>query len=87
MPHFAVAGDTDRLADCVAMADMAGAAAKSRDAGVSPTKTITIITSRQMPDELKSQVNEVVTDVYSDRLTPDQVSEKVLENCFELESD
>src|SRR5271169_1082450 len=50
-----VAGDTDRLANCVAAADMASAAAKSRNTGVSSAKTTAII-ARQLPEALKGKL-------------------------------
>jgi hypothetical protein len=77
--------DTDRLANCVAIADMASAAAKSRDAGVPPAKTIAVI-AKQVPEGLQWQVNVTVADVYSDhRLSPDEASARVLQNCFDPE--
>ena len=60
----AIAGDADRLADCAAAADMASAAAKSRDAGVSPDRTTAII-YQQAPEALKGEVNATVAEVYN----------------------
>jgi len=81
----AIAGDTDRFANCVASADMASAAAKSRDAGIPLEKTIAII-ARQAPEDPVQQVKRTVTFVYSnDKLTPDEASDRIIQNCFELE--
>jgi hypothetical protein len=83
MARAAFGDDTDRLANCVAIADMASAAAKSRDAGVPPAKTIAVI-AKQVPEGLQRQVNETVADVYSDhRLSPDGASARVLQSCFD----
>jgi hypothetical protein len=81
----AIAGDTDRFANCVASADMASAAAKSRDASIPLEKTIAII-ARQAPEDPVQQVKRTVTFVYSnDKLTPDEASDRIIQNCFELE--
>jgi len=78
-----VAGDTDRLANCVAAADMASAAAKSRNAGVSSAKTTAII-ARQLPEALKGKLKATVADVYSHyEHTPDELAAKTLQECFE----
>jgi nanoRNase/pAp phosphatase (c-di-AMP/oligoRNAs hydrolase) len=80
-----IAGDTDRFANCIASADMASAAAKSRDAGIPSEKTIAII-ARQAPEDSVQQVKRTVTFVYSnDKLTPDEASDRIIQNCFELE--
>jgi hypothetical protein len=82
----AAASDTGRLADCIAVADAARAAAKNRDAGVSREKTIDIIDRQQTSDDQKDQVNPAVADVYSDHsLTPDQASAREFQSCFESE--
>src|SRR5580698_3507624 len=81
----AIAGDTDRLANCVASADMASAAAKSRDAGIPSEKAIAII-ARQAPEDSVQQVKRTVTFVYrDDKLTPDEASDRILQSCFESE--
>jgi hypothetical protein len=83
----AVAGDADRLANCAAAADMASAAAKSRDAGVSPDRTTAII-YQQAPEALKGEVNATVAEVYNNSsLTPDQASSKVMQRCLEIETE
>jgi hypothetical protein len=87
----AFASDTDRLANCVAVADQAKAAAESRDAGVPRTRTVAIIDEDQAdrdraPVKSTEQVNTTVSDVYGDRtLTPDQASARAFQNCFEAE--
>jgi hypothetical protein len=87
LTNLAVAGDTDRLADCAAAADMASAAARSRDAGVSSDRTTAII-YQEAPDALKEQVKTTVAEVYSNsKLTPDQASSTVLQNCLEIETE
>jgi hypothetical protein len=81
----AIAGDTDRLANCVASADMASTAAKSRDAGIPSEKTIAII-ARQAPEDSVQQIKRTVTFVYSNyKLTPDEASDRMIQNCFDLE--
>jgi hypothetical protein len=78
-----VAGDTDRLANCVAAADMASAAAKSRNTGVSSAKTTAII-AKQLPEALKGKLKATFADVYSHyELTPDELAAKTLQECFE----
>jgi hypothetical protein len=83
--NSALASDTDRLANCVANADMAGAAAKNRDAGLPSAKTVAII-ARQAPEDSVQQVKRTVTFVYSNyTLTAEEASGAILQNCFELE--
>jgi hypothetical protein len=66
---------------------MASAAARSRDAGVSADRTMTII-YQGAPDALKGQVKATVAEVFSNRkLTPDQASSEVLQNCLEIETE
>ena len=80
-----LASDTDRLANCVANADMASAAVKSRDAGISSEKTIAIIV-RKAPQDSVQQVKRTVSFVYSNyTLTAEEASGAILQNCFELE--
>jgi hypothetical protein len=83
--NSAIAGDTDRLANCVASADLAKTAAENRDAGLPSEKTTAII-AKQMPEESTRQIKRTVNFVYSDsRITPDEASEKLLQTCFEME--
>src|SRR5271155_1738494 len=56
----AIAGDTDRFANCVASADMASVAATSRDAGIPSEKAIAII-ARQTPEDSVQQIKWTVT--------------------------
>jgi len=78
-----VAGDTDRVSNCVAAADMASVAAKSRNTGVSSAKTTTII-AKQAPEALKRKLKATVADVYSHyELTPDELAAKTLQECLE----
>jgi hypothetical protein len=87
LASLAVAGDIDRVADCAAAADMATAAARSRDAGVSADQTMKII-YLGAPDALKGQVKATIAEVYSNRqFTPDQASSTVLQNCLEIETE
>ena len=62
LASWAAGGDTDRVGDCAAAADMASAAAKSRDAGESADRTMTII-YQGTPDTLKGQVKATVAAV------------------------
>jgi hypothetical protein len=79
------ADDTDRLANCVASADVAKTAAENRDAGLPSEKTSAII-AKQMPEESTRQIKRTVNFVYSDyKITPDEASQKLLQNCFEME--
>jgi hypothetical protein len=80
----ALANDTERLANCVTAADIASAAQKSREAGVTSKQALAIATE-QRPGGLKNQTSSTVTEVYddSDRLTPDQAAAKALLRCFE----
>lgn len=82
----ASASDTGRLADCIAVADAARAAAQNRDAGVSRERTIEIIDRQETSDDQKGQVKPTVADVYSDHsLTPDEASARAFQSCFESE--
>ncbi len=82
----ASASDTGRLADCIAVADAARAAAKNRDAGVSRERTIEIIDRQQASGDQPDEVKPTVAEVYSDHsLTPDQASDRAFQNCFESE--
>jgi hypothetical protein len=84
----AAAEDTDRLGGCMAMADMAAAVAKSRDAGVSPDRARERVVTAAIESQSPDQVNAAIRIVYDDkRLTPDQASEKVLESCLQSEWD
>jgi hypothetical protein len=81
----AVASDTDKLTDCVATADVASTAAKSRDAGISAERTIVIIANQVLEGSML-QVNRTVNYVYSDQgLTPEEASTKVLQSSYEME--
>jgi hypothetical protein len=83
----APADDTDRVANCAAAADMASAAAKSRDAGVSLERT-TLITYQGASNAVKEEVKTTVAEVYDNaKLTPDQASSKVLQECLEIETE
>jgi dephospho-CoA kinase len=85
LTNSAIAGDTDRLANCVARADLAKTAAENRDAGLPSEKTTAII-AKQMPEESTRQIKRTVNFVYGDyKITPDEASEKLLQNCFEME--
>jgi hypothetical protein len=79
----ATAGDTDRLANCVATANMARDAAKSHEGNVSSDRTLAII-AKQKPKIVKSR-NSADPELYSDNdnLTPDEAAAKVLHRCFE----
>jgi hypothetical protein len=82
----ALAGDTDRLAGCIAASDQAGAVAKTSDAGASPDRTVAFTPKDQQPVKSSDEVNSAARDVYSDgQLTPDQASAKAFQNCFEAE--
>jgi hypothetical protein len=84
----AAAADTDRLAGCVALADMATAVAKSRDAGVSLDRARERVATAAIESQPPDLVNAAIRIVYDDkRLTPDQASEKVLESCLQSELD
>lgn len=82
----AYASDTGRLADCIAVADAARAAAQNRDAGVPRERTIEIIDRQQASGDQKDQVKPTVAEVYSDHsLTPDEASARAFQSCFESE--
>jgi hypothetical protein len=67
------------------MADVAGAAAKARDAGLSANETIERI-EKQMPDEPRQQVSHIVFDIYGEgQPTADESSNKMLQSCFDPE--
>jgi len=64
---------------------MASVAATSRDAGIPSEKAIAII-ARQTPEDSVQQIKWTVTFVYSNyKLTPDEASDRIIQNCFELE--
>jgi hypothetical protein len=82
----ALAGDTDRLAGCIAAADRARAAAEKHEAEASPARTVAIVDKDQAPAKSSEQVNTTANDVYSDgQLTPEQASARAFQNCFEAE--
>ncbi|MGA2412355.1 MAG: hypothetical protein ABSG46_18470 [Candidatus Binataceae bacterium] len=84
---LAAAGDTDRVADCTVAADMASAAARSRDAGESADQAMAII-YQGAPEAPKGEVKATVAEIYSNRkLTPDQASSEVLQSCLEIETE
>jgi hypothetical protein len=66
-------------------AEMAGAAAKIRDAGVSSEGTVAIV-GKQVPEGLERKLNATVGDVYSHHeLTPGQLAAKILQERFQSE--
>ena len=81
--HPAMAGDTERLAQCIATADLAAAAAKCRHNGIPlPQAKQAIATT----DPTDGQLKEAIAIAYgSDPLTPDQASRKILQDCLEGE--
>jgi hypothetical protein len=82
----ALAGDTDRLAGCIAAADRAKAAAESREAEASPERTVALDARDQAPAKSTEQVNTTTSNVYSDgQLIPEQASARAFQNCFEAE--
>jgi len=82
----ALAGDTDRLAGCIAAADRAKAAAESRDTGMPRGQMDAIVDKDQAPAKSTEQVNTTANDVYSDgQLSPEQASARAFQNCFEAE--
>jgi hypothetical protein len=86
MASTALASDTDRLAGCIAAADQARAAARTREAAASPDRTVAFTPKDQAPTKSSEQVNSAASDVYSDgQLTPDQASARAFQNCFEAE--
>jgi hypothetical protein len=79
----AIAGDTERLAQCIATADLAAAAVKSRDNGIPAQRVKQAIASIDTTD---AQLKEAIAIAYgADPLTPDQASRKVLQDCLEAE--
>ena len=83
--NAAHADDTERLASCVARADIATTAAADRDAGLSVTKAVELI-EEQRPDEPSQQIERIVGTVYREhQFTPDETSTNLLQGCFDLE--
>jgi hypothetical protein len=81
--HPAIAGDAERLAQCIATADLAAAAVKSRDYGIPAQRVKQAIASTDTTD---AQLKEAIAIAYgTDPLTPDQASRKVLQDCLEAE--
>ena len=81
--HPAIAGDTERLAQCIATADLAAAAVKSRDHGIPAQQVKQAIASTDTTD---AQLKEAIAIAYgTDPLTPDQASRKVLRECLEAD--
>jgi hypothetical protein len=81
--HAAIAGDTERLAQCIATADLAAAAAKSRDHGIPAERAKQAIVTA---DTTEAQLKEAIAVAYgADPLTPEQASSMVLQNCLESE--
>jgi hypothetical protein len=81
--HAAIAGDTERLAQCIATADLAAAAARSRDHGMPARQAKQAIASI---DTTEAQLKEAIAIAYgADPLTPDQASRMVLQECLEAE--
>ena len=81
--HPAIAGDTERLAQCIARAGLAAVAVKSRDHGIPAQRAKQAIASTDTTD---AQLNEVIAIAYgTDPLTPDQASRKVLQDCLEAD--
>ena len=81
--HLTIAGDTKRLAQCIAAADLAAAAVKSRDHGILAQRAKQTIASTDTTD---AQLNEAIAIAYgADALTPDQASRQVLHDCLEAE--
>jgi hypothetical protein len=84
----ATAADTDRLAGCVALADMATAVARNRDAGVPLDQARESVAAAAIETQPPDLVIAAISFVYDNkRLTPDQASEKVLESCLQSELD
>jgi hypothetical protein len=81
--HAAIAGDTERLAQCIATADLAAAAAKSRDHGIPAQRAKQAIAGT---DTTEAQLKEAIGIAYgTDPLTPDQASRVVLQDCLEAD--
>jgi hypothetical protein len=81
--HPATAGDTERLAQCIAAADLAAAAVKSRDHGIPSQRAKQAIASTDTTD---AQLKEAIAIAYgADPVTPDQASLRVLHDCLEAE--
>jgi hypothetical protein len=81
--HPSIAGDTERLAQCIATADLGAAAVKSRDHGIPAQRAKQAIASTDTTD---AQLKESIAIAYgTDPLTPDQASRKVLQDCLEAE--
>jgi hypothetical protein len=82
----ALAGDTDRLASCIAAADRARAAAEKREAEASPARMVALDARDQAPAKSTEQVNTTASHVYIDgQVTPEQASARAFQNCFEAE--
>jgi hypothetical protein len=78
--HSATAGDTERLAQCIATADLAAAAVKSRDHGIPAQQAKQAIASADITD---AQLKEAITIAYgADPVTQEQASRKVLQDCM-----
>jgi hypothetical protein len=82
--HPAITDDAERLAECIATADVAAAAVKSRDRGISPQRARQVIASADATD---AQLKEAIAIAYdgADQRTPEQASRKVIHNCLEAE--
>ena len=59
--HAAIAGDTERLAQCIAIADLAAAAAKSRAHGIPAQQAKQAIASTDTPE---AQLKEAIAIAY-----------------------
>jgi hypothetical protein len=85
MPAPARAGDTERLADCIAIGDSTQKAAEIRNAGNSPEKTIVFETGAQATDRPNTQVNPILNQVHSKKLNPNEEAAEAFQECFEAE--
>ena len=83
---IAMAEDTDRLNDCVVLADAAAAAAKGRDAGT-PVEKITEAILKENPGAaVDGELNAAISVAYANsKLSPKEASARVFETCFDGE--
>jgi hypothetical protein len=81
-----MAEDTDRLNDCVVLADAAAAAARGRDAGTPEEKIMEVILKENHRAAVDGELNAAISVAYADsKLSPEEASARVFEACFDGE--
>ena len=81
-----MAEDTDRLNNCIVLADAAAAAAKGRDAGTPVEKTTEAILKENRGTGVDGELNAANSVAYSDsKLRPEESSARVFQTCFDGE--